>query len=247
MLKFHCHNCDAKIGVPDAHMGRKVKCPVCAQAVSVPVVERDGEAQLVGAAVQEASAHADWGSTGGGSEPSPQEPLADLMEASTAPQTAFGRIEAHRVARARRNVSIAAVLGLVIGAVVVVAINEAIGLPRVSHRFTVAPSPAPAAAAEGDATPAPTPTLARTPVVAMPPQPTVEVGTYPKDWRAHLNAVSELITHYRYDAALAALAQLRTETDDPHRQADIDRWVEVVQRALHGHNNVLFGAPGNQN
>ena len=36
MINFHCHNCQKKIGVEDACVGRKVKCPGCGAAVAVP-------------------------------------------------------------------------------------------------------------------------------------------------------------------------------------------------------------------
>lgn len=46
MIKFRCSRCTQKIGVPEQHVGKKVKCPTCSTAnvvpdleVEVPVVE----------------------------------------------------------------------------------------------------------------------------------------------------------------------------------------------------------------
>lgn len=36
MIKFYCRACSKRIGVPDEHVGRKVKCPKCGTANSVP-------------------------------------------------------------------------------------------------------------------------------------------------------------------------------------------------------------------
>ena len=41
MIKFRCSHCDKKIGVPDKYAGKRVKCPQCAQGVSVPEPELD--------------------------------------------------------------------------------------------------------------------------------------------------------------------------------------------------------------
>ena len=41
MIKFRCHNCNQKIGIPDEHAGKMVKCPRCKNVVTVakPILE----------------------------------------------------------------------------------------------------------------------------------------------------------------------------------------------------------------
>src|SRR5688572_26702389 len=36
MIKFNCGQCGQKIGVPDAHAGKRGKCPNCGAVVSIP-------------------------------------------------------------------------------------------------------------------------------------------------------------------------------------------------------------------
>lgn len=47
MIKFHCANCDKKIGVPEQYAGRAVRCPQCQQPAQVPVLEPEPEVELI--------------------------------------------------------------------------------------------------------------------------------------------------------------------------------------------------------
>ena len=49
MIKFHCDQCGKKIGVPDEHLGRRVKCPGCKR----PVVVVNEAAAAAGGALSE--------------------------------------------------------------------------------------------------------------------------------------------------------------------------------------------------
>ncbi len=51
MIKFHCAHCDQKIGVPDEHAGKRIKCPNCGAIVPIPMPEPALD-QLAEAALQ---------------------------------------------------------------------------------------------------------------------------------------------------------------------------------------------------
>lgn len=41
MVKFRCEHCQKKLGVPDEHAGKRVRCPQCGQPVEVPQPEEE--------------------------------------------------------------------------------------------------------------------------------------------------------------------------------------------------------------
>lgn len=46
MIRFHCNNCQKKIGVPTQYAGRRVRCPSCQQAVRVPGTEEQEKSDV---------------------------------------------------------------------------------------------------------------------------------------------------------------------------------------------------------
>ena len=41
MIKFRCHNCGKKIGVPELYAGRRARCPKCGLPTKIPETYRD--------------------------------------------------------------------------------------------------------------------------------------------------------------------------------------------------------------
>jgi hypothetical protein len=247
MLKFLCPNCATKIGVPEAYMGKRVKCPCCAQAASVPTIEHDEDPEPAHAAMEEGSAGGSWGNRSYGRQSGRGDPLAALADATTpTEESPTQALERRRRANAAKTLG-AGIMGFVLAAALAVGINETIGLPRFSKPAPPAASAASRFTADQPAEPTVGPRADLPSSPAAPGSAVRDSTPVLSDWQSRLHEANDLLAHYHFDEALAILTDLRAQTTDAAGIADLDRRIDAVKRAMHDHNDAIFGDPKTPN